>query len=266
MGRSWVVLGLALAVGCSEGDGPAPGQQGGDATAADGALAPDGAQDGAAGDGALDGTAAPVDAAPTDAATDATLGDDGAVDAAAAPDGGGPSPCVQTVRVGEVEVFAYEASRVDATEASQGAATAADGVCSRAGVIPWTEVTQAEARAACAAVGFHLCGDREWAGVCQGNRGWAYPYGQAHRGGVCNDHVSGSAAVEPTGARAGCVTPEGVHDLAGNVWEMSDGESRWGASYLLNAGFREPYYAGCGGEIFHLGETPFPDVGFRCCR
>lgn len=50
---------------------------------------------------------------------------------------------------GTVYVYAYEASRPDATAAGQGTSTAR--ACARPGVMPWTNVSYPEAAAACQA-------------------------------------------------------------------------------------------------------------------
>jgi hypothetical protein len=241
--RTAGVLGLLL-VACGateEGDGPAP-----DAAIAADARAPDAAE-------APDAAPAPrPDAAPPDAVV--------------APDAAPPSTdCLGgVVRVGSLEVFAYEASRPDADDAHAG--TDGGRACSRAGVLPWTNLTNAEARAACEASGFRLCSDAEWEAVCSGGRGWIFPYGQAHDPGRCNDHVSGVSVLRPTGDFAGCATPEGVHDLSGNVWELTADGSRRGASFRVNAATFRVDAARC--DVFYFASEAFydDDVGFRCCR
>ncbi len=168
------------------------------------------------------------------------------------------------VRVGPLEIFAYEASRPDADGAGAGADTSR--ACSRAGVLPWTNVTNAQARAACEASGFHLCSDAEWEGACMGGRGWIFPYGEAHGPGRCNDHVSGLSVLRPTGDFADCATPEGVHDLSGNVWELTADGSRRGASFRVNAATFRVDAARCDTYYFASEAYYDDDVGFRCCR
>jgi hypothetical protein len=55
-----------------------------------------------------------------------------------------------------VQMMKYEASRPDATGADSG--LEASTVCSRPGVLPWTNITYPQAQAACQAVGGRLCG------------------------------------------------------------------------------------------------------------
>lgn len=238
---------LVLVVGCD----------GGVSDDSDGAVV-DMAAVGPGGDAAEDGAA---DAGP--AGSDVGLADG----AAPGEDGGGPvevEPCISTVTVGGVEIFAYEASRPDATAADAGEA---DGICSRAGVLPWTGVTWGDASRICMTHGFRLCSDEAWQTACQGpDRLWAFPYGTAHRPAVCNEHVSGSGMTEPTGSRPECRTPEGVYDLSGNVWEMTMGGGRRGASWKLNAVMFGVDSAKCDVVYDIFDDFADDDVGFRCCR
>jgi formylglycine-generating enzyme required for sulfatase activity len=172
---------------------------------------------------------------------------------------------VAVVRIGTLDVFAHEASRPDATAEGEGADDAR--ACSRAGVLPWTNLTVLEAEAACEAAGFHLCSDQEWQDACGGaQRRWPFPYAPNHQPGTCNDHVSGTSELQPTGSQAGCVTPDGIFDMSGNVWEMTSDRSRRGASYRVNAVMFRTENARC--DIpYDINEAFFgADLGYRCCR
>jgi formylglycine-generating enzyme required for sulfatase activity len=208
--------------------------------------------------------AAPDGAATVDAAAAPTP--DAASDAAAAlpPDAAVSPTCRQTVRVGGYEIFTYEASRPDATQASAGADETE--VCSRAGVLPWTLLTHAEATAACASAGFALCTNEQWQVACAGPDMELFPYGGPHADAVCNDHIAGGNALEPTGARPGCRTASGIYDLSGNVWEITAESDRRGASWRLNASTYQQEYAGCFEHVFINDAYADDDVGFRCCR
>jgi hypothetical protein len=223
---------VAALLACGEAD-PTP-----DAAASDASRAP------------LDAPGAEIDATPDlpDAAQAQT-----------------PAGCLDAVvRVGDLEIFAHEASRADATEAAAGAdATAA---CSRPGVLPWADATLPEARAACAASGFALCDGADWLAACGGAEYRLFPYGAVHQAGACNDHVSGSAALEPTGARADCRTPEGVFDLSGNLAEMTEDAMKRGGSFRVNAVMYQPTYAQCDAQLRVFEGVHSDEVGFRCCR
>ncbi len=66
---------------------------------------------------------------------------------------------------GGVEIFAYEASRPDATATSAGVVEALP--CSNSGSLPWTNVTPIDAEAACSAIGARLCTELEWQRACK---------------------------------------------------------------------------------------------------
>jgi formylglycine-generating enzyme required for sulfatase activity len=79
---------------------------------------------------------------------------------------------------------------------------------------------------------------------------------------------------ETSGARAGCVSAEGVHDLTGNVAEWvrrAEAPPRPGYEHVLKG----CYWAGCYHEphpncVFrnsaHPGTFRTYEAGFRCCR
>ncbi|MBA3396235.1 MAG: hypothetical protein H0T89_26630 [Deltaproteobacteria bacterium] len=62
------------------------------------------------------------------------------------------------------EIMKYEASRPDARAAADGTQTT--HVCSRPGVLPWTNITYPQAVAACSGVGATLCSEAEWQSMC----------------------------------------------------------------------------------------------------
>jgi formylglycine-generating enzyme required for sulfatase activity len=153
-----------------------------------------------------------------------------------------------------------------------------------------------DARAWCASHGKRLCTEDEWIGACQGDDHRAYPYGNQHVGGRCNDdkqwkevhedtlgHWPSDAAkahakelyqATPSGSKQGCVTEDGVYDMTGNVeeWVVRTREhsmSDW--PYIL-AGC---YWSGCYGDktptchstnAAHGPAFRFYETGFRCCK
>ena len=76
---------------------------------------------------------------------------------------------------GGVQIMKYEASRPDATATSAGAM--GGHACSKAGVLPWTNIKQPDAEAVCAAMGARMCTETEWQTACQATTGactWSY--------------------------------------------------------------------------------------------
>jgi formylglycine-generating enzyme required for sulfatase activity len=134
-----------------------------------------------------------------------------------------PSFCLDRT---EVTVLAYRAC-VEAgrcTEPDRGA-RCNWGVAGRDDH-PINCVDWAQARAYCAQAGKRLAAEREWEWAARGPQGRTFPWGEAEPGrracwdGEGSDLGKGrregtcAAGSHPAGA-----TPEGVEDLAGNVWE-----------------------------------------------
>jgi formylglycine-generating enzyme required for sulfatase activity len=138
-----------------------------------------------------------------------------------------------------------------------------------------------------------LCSTAEWVDACQGSgkRKRTYPYGPKLDGTACNvEHSSHpvlllaggrhktdsftlndprinqlGGTVAPTGAFEHCVTPEGVHDLVGNLLEWTRGERPllMGGHYLDATENGD----GCGYvTVRHGPEYHDFTTGFRCCR
>ncbi|MCU1276600.1 MAG: Tryptophan synthase alpha chain [bacterium] len=133
-----------------------------------------------------------------------------------------------------VFVATDEASRPDATATSAG--SLATRACAKSGVLPWSNVTEPQAAAACAWAGGRLCTALEWQTACEGPSPSAPPrYSQApspspYMAGVCNDANFTAHAVwatASTGSAAGqaCYTDWGsgnhLDDLSGNLEEWT---------------------------------------------
>ena len=197
---------------------------------------------------------------------------EGEGEGAAEGEGEGAADCpLETILAGSVEVFAHEASRPDAGAESSGEATGA-APCSRPGVLPWVDVTRADALAACEAVGFRLCTREEWKQACGGRSLQLQPYGWEHDPGRCNDRKGGAGELQPTGAYAECVSPDGAWDMVGNVWEWvsdlgDEGQTistGWSWKFTAMSPGATP---SCDFAFRHAMEGYFQvDLGFRCCR
>ncbi len=152
-----------------------------------------------------------------------------------------------------------------------------------AGVKPRTYVNMDEAQAACQEAGKRLCTAQEWRRACEGPEGaWRYGYGADFSKGACfagqalpSGHTSmmdPTELVAAAGAYERCVTPEGVHDLVGNLeewvfddWKGVDGMLEGGAWYTY------PRYADCSGRYSRQPDYRIDprkrvySAGFRCC-
>ncbi len=158
----------------------------------------------------------------------------------------------------------------------------------RAGELPAISMTWYEARRSCTAIGKRLCGDDEWTLACEGEEHLPYPYGYARNSEACNIDKTyrypdnfvyealGTRAAEvarleqrePSGKREGCVSPYGVHDMAGNVDEWVVNETGHCNPHCsgMKGGYWGPVRTRCRpmttahDEGFHYYQN-----GFRCC-
>jgi hypothetical protein len=170
-------------------------------------------------------------------------------------------------------IYAYEAARPDATAGSPGASTAR--ACSKAGVLPWTQVTFGEAEAACQAAGARLCSGEEWAVACTGPSSMVFPYGSTYQATACNGLDASTGAVVATGTFSGCEGGDaGLFDMSGNVreWTTEKSGTTGGTTprdiYVVRGGAYHTPAPGltCGFDLSQAVEdVVLPAVGFRCC-
>lgn len=215
-----------------------------------------------------------------------------------APDSFACAAAPETITVGTIEMFKYEASHplASADEAYPcGNGQPDDDVeyhappgdaepCSVAGVRPWHTIKWEAADAACEAIGWRLCTGEELLDACQGDDGRAYAYGDGFEAGGCNVReafrADGAelASEAPTGSFERCESPTGAFDVNGNLWEWTSDreESDARARYYQGAGWRtiaqrhSDINQQCGTTTlvrgFSASSFANPDVGFRCCR
>jgi hypothetical protein len=176
-------------------------------------------------------------------------------------------------------IYKYEASRVDAEASKQGIIDVR--TCSRAGVLPWTNVTYTEALAACKSVDMTLCNLDDWVFACESGDtkcGWSSADScSSYKDGVCNGHSTSSQsgdadsdALQVTGSKSDCHANVGdgrVFDLSGNAKEWTTGGQSpdtnplRGGSYNNSAeGLRCDFDFALGAKDLRL-----PNIGFRCC-
>lgn len=144
--------------------------------------------------------------------------------------------------------------------------------------------------------GKRLCTEDEWVRACQGPRRLAYPYGQRFESGRCNDEGTYRAVdwktlgtwpsdaaraivekldqSEPSGAREGCASAEGVFDLTGNAaeWVVRTKKNETNYSHVVKGCFwgrcfRVPHEPSCEYVNFaHPAGFRSYEMGFRCCK
>jgi Sulfatase-modifying factor enzyme 1/Putative metal-binding motif len=182
-------------------------------------------------------------------------------------------------------VYTYEASRTDATSTDPGVDDLRS--CSKAGVLPWTSISQIEADRVCNALPtsvtgttMRLCTEAEWqtaclAGQSSSNPVWSFSTAPTvYDDDVCNDASAGVDAPWVTafdnGQAQRCRTSTQIWDMSGNVAE-------WTGSCLTVLGkqycrVRGGSYLSQGPAVacnfsFVLNVPDFLnfDLGFRCC-
>lgn len=162
----------------------------------------------------------------------------------------------------DVCIDQWEASRADATADSPGTSNAR--ATSRPGVLPWSFATFDQASSACAAAGKRICTAAEWQMACASSEEFFYPYDRRlYNGTTCNGlNVDPRTAPATTGAFTGCVSPNGVNDMSGNVAEWIDDRRAAGGAYnSVQANLR------CQSVNADVNPTiSDATIGFRCCR
>ncbi len=169
--------------------------------------------------------------------------------------------------------FAVDAFEVDESRYHACVARAACPPLARRGEpgLPQTEVTAAEAARFCEAEGGRLPTEAELAFAAAGPGGRRYPWGptgfvcrRAAWGLVTGPCAIGATGPEIVGAHPAGKSPEGVHDLSGNVaeWTQPDGQT----AVVLGGSYRDVEAAAL--RTWSRGRQDIrersPSVGFRC--
>jgi formylglycine-generating enzyme required for sulfatase activity len=155
------------------------------------------------------------------------------------------------------------------------------------GARPLVMQSSVDGEAWCKARGKRLCKEIEWESACEGPDMLPWPYGWSADGAACNsakpwrqfkaevlmkggekgeEELERLWQGEPSGARATCVTKEGIYDLTGSVeeWVVSRPTRRWPTTLI--GGFWAKPWPGCrGANDAHEPTFRFYETGFRCC-
>ena len=116
---------------------------------------------------------------------------------------------------------------------------------------PVVGVSWYEALAYCRWAGGSLPSEAEWERAARGTEGRRFPWGTDPPNTRCN-YDCNIGHPTPVGIYPLGTTPEGVHDLAGNVWEWT--RSLWGTDWN-KPGLKYPYDASDGREDLEAAES-----------
>ncbi|WP_060687086.1 SUMF1/EgtB/PvdO family nonheme iron enzyme [Ardenticatena maritima] len=128
---------------------------------------------------------------------------------------------------------------------------------------PVVFVARAEAEAFAAWLGGRLPTEEEWERIARGDRARIFPWGDEWCATCAHTAEQGARSTAPVGRYPDGATPEGVLDLAGNVWEWT-ATTEEGQAIAKGGSWFEPAEAARTWERLYADPVRgYDDVGFR---
>jgi transcriptional regulator with XRE-family HTH domain len=130
---------------------------------------------------------------------------------------------------------------------------------------PVVNVTHGDASAYTSWAGKALPSELEWEKAARGPKGNKYPWGDRQTPAKCNVLETGVGKTTPVGLYRSGVSPYGVYDMAGNVWEWCATETAPSRYVLKGSAFTSPLDAAAAAATNDASATMSDDdTGFRC--
>jgi formylglycine-generating enzyme required for sulfatase activity len=105
----------------------------------------------------------------------------------------------------------------------------------------------------------------EWEKAAGAEHGCLYPWGDRPSVAKCNVRESGIRSTTAVGTYRSGISPYGIHDMTGNVWEWCNTQTTAGRYVLKGSAFTSPFEAGQITAVNHaVADMTDDDTGFRC--
>jgi formylglycine-generating enzyme required for sulfatase activity len=130
---------------------------------------------------------------------------------------------------------------------------------------PVVFVTWNDATAYAEWAGKTLPSNQQWEKAARGTRGNVYPWGDQPTPAKCNVRENGVGTTTPVDCYQSGVSPYGVYDMCGNIWEWCSTQSKPGRHELKGGAWTSPFNRATPSSFNDAAATMCDDdTGFRC--